>query len=199
MPPPTDPPAAAGHATPLPTPRAFVSATGLLFQVVGVIYVLGGCCLWSLAGQLIDRPAEVRSWWSTQGAGENVLVAGGRDVRPLWAQRAGAAAVVGTFLGGLALTAFGIGMQGEKQRSAIWGTLAAGALALLWLACAAAWMLLASAWLRAGLAVLLSAVNTLLMLLAAYSARTLRLHPPPPDTGIVSPEFVQQFERRDHE
>lgn len=104
--------------------------------------------------------------------------------------------MIGTFLGGLALVAFGIGIQGEKYGSAFWGAISAGALVLLWLVCASIWGLAAGAWLRAGLALLLAGLNAMLMLLAAYSARTLRLFPPPPDESVVSGEFVRQFEHR---
>ncbi len=38
-------------------PRAFVTATGFIFQVVGVVFAAGGCLLWSVSG-FLEAPLD---------------------------------------------------------------------------------------------------------------------------------------------
>ncbi len=192
---PDEPGQAAVGAGGRPSPRAFASATGFVFQIVGMVYILGGCCLWSLAGRFIDRPEPARSWWAADGAANQLE--GDEPVREASdaVQLASAAAVIGTFIGGLALLAFGIGIQAERLSSARWGTASAASLAAVWIVVVGAWIYSARDWAGGLWGIVMTVANVVLALLAAESSRVLRGHPPEPDAPLDA-AFVAQFEQR---
>ncbi|HUN82626.1 MAG TPA: hypothetical protein VMV81_14065 [Phycisphaerae bacterium] len=154
---------------PADNPRAFVHATGLVYQVVGFVLALGTCCWWSFADH--GGPELIQM----QGARRvNVL-----DETPPAARTWAMLATCVSLIGGLALTALGIGFQHELSRSgrpAKWTT---GAIAAFF----AAYLIMAAmgfpAWGRIITATGMLALWTVMFLLAGVSAETLRAHPPP--------------------
>ncbi len=107
--------------TPIPSPRAFCHATGLVFQSIGFALALGTCCLWPATKCWQDelpfeglRPPEVF-----------------RDAAPadLWAM----VSVAFTFVAGMGLCVVGLGLQHDRRgsaRAAFW--LTAGVAAFFW-------------------------------------------------------------------
>lgn len=168
-------------------PRAFVTATGFVFQIIGLIMSGGGCLLWSLSDWLQEAPE------APVAGVEDLLRA---DVR---AAAIGMAAITGSFIAGLALVATGVGLQGERPTAGRWALVAASALALLWWGCVAAlWLDSAPIW-QLGTAALVALLCTALFLLAGNCARILKLHPPPRDQNAVNDAFLREYSSRRHE
>jgi hypothetical protein len=97
---------------PQPRPRPFSQATGLIFQVAGLLLALGGCCGWSLSGrfQAPTRP--------TEPARHAVDWLAGAPAAQVW----GMLAVCVEFAGGMGLIVAGLGLQhllGRKGRAAV--------------------------------------------------------------------------------
>ncbi|MCK6457735.1 MAG: hypothetical protein L6Q92_14540 [Phycisphaerae bacterium] len=159
-------------------PRALTRATGLIFQVVGVVLTLGGCCFWSFSGiaqskQPIEAARTIVDVWRAGGA------------EPIWAM----GGVCVTFVGGLALAACGLGLQAERPRAGRIATIVAAAGAIFWLACGA-WTLAAEfAWGRCLLAALMALLWCVCFVLGLVSADELRRCPPPDDLGVAPPDL----------
>ncbi|MEK6799252.1 MAG: hypothetical protein AABZ12_09830 [Planctomycetota bacterium] len=163
-----------------PNPRAFVVGSGLVYQGVGVALILAACAVWAVTAPAGPMPSA-----TSDSSAEPALT---RTTLAMFA----------TFVGGLALAAVGVGLQGERRESgkvalAFSGTLAAVYAALLvaplfhqaWLACVV-------------LAIPLTAM-IVLFALARESAKTLRRHPPPPDQSIATPEFLEAHRKEREE
>src|ERR1043166_3894762 len=150
-------------------PRAFVHATGLVYQVVGFVLTMGTCCWWSFADR--DGPELIQM----KGAKPvNVF-----DATPPAAKTWRMFATCGSLVGGLAITAAGIGFQHDLTRSgrpAIWIT---GALAIFFIAYVVTAAICFPAWGRLITASAFGALWTVMFLLAGVSAETLRASPPP--------------------
>ncbi len=171
--------------TPEPSPLAFVTATGFVFQIVGLILAFGGCCLWSLSGKFEAPQAtpvdEMADYVASTAVQLNTTSMVG---------------LVVTFVAGIGLLATGMGLQGEHPSSGRTAMAVSGALAVAWWACAIAFGVIGGAYGRLLLAVLLAVGATLLFLLAGNSARLLRLHPPPADRSVVTDEFLEEQRQR---
>ena len=67
-----------------PSPLAFATATGFVFQIVGLILALGGCCLWSLSGKFESPQSapvdDVTAYVQDQGAQLNTVSMVGLDM-----------------------------------------------------------------------------------------------------------------------
>ncbi len=173
--------------SPDPNPRAFVTASGYLFQGAGLVLACSTCCLWSISGwtqgklhQPVDGPSdylrlETLPW--TVAMLSTVL----------------------SFAGGLGRVAGGLGLQGERPSSGRWALGISGLLAAVW------WLRLAvdlwwwAGWGRLLVNACLAVAAVLLFLLAGNCARLLRLHPPPDNLGGVSDEYLEEYSRRRHE
>lgn len=170
-----------------PHPRAFVTATGFIFQIAGLVLAGGGCCLWSASGCLQRERAvpitSVMDYFRSDARGATI----------------GMIAVTGSFVAGLGLLAAGIGLQGERPAAGRWAVAVTALLALLWWGSGVALLFVAAELWQLGLAALLAAISTVLFLLAGNSARILRLHPPPPNHNVVTDEFLKEYSSRRHE
>ncbi len=158
-------------------PRAFAQASGAVFQVVGPVLMLSSCCLFSLLGLIqeqVDQPIGSFQDWLTVATVPQIV--GGLDV--LFSTIAGAM-----------LMAVGIGLQGERPSAGRHAVIVTTLLAVGWWASFLAFILFGGRWWQILLSLLLAAGATLLFLLAGTSARTLRLHPPPPDANRATPDL----------
>lgn len=168
-------------------PRAFVTATGFIFQVVGMVLAAGGCVLWSVSGFLeapLDEPINVLSDYAREGA---------------LARTVGLACIATTLIAGLGLIATGLGLQGERRTSGRWALVFAAVLAVVW--CAGAiclWLISAPYW-KVIVAAFFAGAGTILFLMAGNSARILKRHPPPDDQDAVSDEWLRQYSRKTDE
>lgn len=168
-------------------PRAFVTATGFIFQVVGAVFAASGCVLWSVSGFLeapLDEPINVLSDYAREGA---------------LARTIGLACVATTFVAGLGLIATGLGLQGERRTSGRWALVFAAVLAVVWCAGAISLWWVSAAYWKIIVAAFVAGAGTILLLMAGNSARILKLHPPPDDQNVVSDEWLRQYSRKPHE
>lgn len=180
---------------PGPNPRAFAQGTGIVLQTVGVLLLLSTCCICAVSG----------AWLPTKDRGqvmqEMSLPQPAPAPTPLWRDPARFSAVVMVFLlaaGGLAMAAFGLGMQSERLAAA-WGAVLTCALLLL-LTLAAGVAL----WLGDGhpLPRLWNAAMVLLLaVLTGFSwagLRQIQRHPPPPYDATLPRDFDLDALRHRH-
>jgi hypothetical protein len=159
-------------STPEPTgdnPRGFSQATGFVFQAIGMVLLLVGCCVFSLSGKFqseLGRPVGSFGEW-IEVATVPQLVAG--------------LDMILTFTTGIALVTVGIGLQGDRPSAGIYAVIVTVIFAAGWWASLIAQATAGGTWWQIGLSLVMAAVGTVLFLLAGNSARTLRLNPAPPD------------------
>jgi hypothetical protein len=145
-------------STPEPTgdnPRGFSQATGFVFQAIGMVLLLVGCCVFSLSGKFqseLGRPVGSFGEWIE-------------------------VATVPQLVAGLV----GIGLQGDRPSAGIYAVIVTVIFAAGWWASLIAQATAGGTWWQIGLSLVMAAVGTVLFLLAGNSARTLRLNPAPPD------------------
>lgn len=170
----------AADASPRPSPRAFVTATGLVYQAVGMIMLFGSCCFWSFSGHVVEPSDVPASQWTDYLRGERLPAA------------LLTICVVVTFVGGIALTAAGVGLQGEKPRSGRVAMAVSAPMAVIYLAAGAILLFNTELWGRALMPVLFGTVTILLFMLAGHSSSLLRQFPPPADQHLATEEFLRQ-------
>jgi hypothetical protein len=170
------------HSSVVKDPRTFVRGAGFIFQAVGLIFLLGGCCLGSFSGLVQGRidvvPANFSQWFTQSPPGQVIA----------------AINILTTVLAGLGLMVFGIGLQHERLSSATASVVTTALLAACWCGTSIAAILLAPSILRIALTLLFSGVSIWLLLMALAARRELRLHPPTQVDEPVTPEFLAQFE-----
>ena len=169
------------------SPRAFVTATGYVFQVVGFALVMGACVLWGFAGFIEDRLDEpintVGDYFKPDALVATVSLV----------------CILTTLVSGLGLLGTGLGLQGENRSSGRWALGVTGVLAGVWWGGAATfWFISAPIW-KIIVAAFSAGAGSVLFLLAGNSARILKLHPPPDDLNVVSDEFLDKYSRRHSE
>ena len=166
-----------------PSPRAFVTTSGFVFQTVGAAYFLAGGAYWFISGSVQERATVRIDSVMDYFAEPNLLLT------------VTTALILSSVGGGLALIAFGLGMQGETPRSGIGASIAAGMLTATGLAGTVLYLALGPAWLRAVAAGLYTVVNGILFLLAGHSASILKRHPAPPDRSMVNDAWLEEHHR----
>lgn len=171
--------------SPTDNPRAFVHATGLVFQVVGFVLTVGTCCWWSFADR--DGPELIQM----RGARPvNVL-----DATPPAAKTWRMLATCASLAGGLAVTAVGIGFQHDLTRSGRPAKWITGGLSLYFIAYVVTAAICFPAWGRLLTATVFGVLWTVMFLLAGVSAETLRAHPPPKRDSEWSPRDEDDLRR----
>jgi hypothetical protein len=179
-------------------PRAFAQGTGHVFTIVGLVLMLGGCCIGSFSGlfqgEQLDEFANFAEWVRRSPRGQlltgiNIIVTG---------------AV------GLAMITFGIGLQQERRGSGTGAVITAGVLAMAWWGTTIASLIYV---VTAGSAsfggtipvvfrlivqILLAVGATVLVLLAAAARRNLKLNPPPPDEPVTQAFLDELRSKRRH-
>ena len=155
--------------SPPDNPRAFVHATGLVYQVVGFVLAMGTCCWWSFADREGPELIQMRG-----AKPVNVL-----DATPPAAKTWAMLGMCASLAGGLALIALGIGFQHELARSGRPAKWITGSCSAFFLAYVIAGAVSFPAGVRLVTALAMGALWTVMFLLAGVSAQTLKAHPPP--------------------
>src|SRR5262249_32252694 len=149
-------------------PRTFVRGTGFVLQVAGFILLFGGCCIGSLSGWI--QPEQPQAAVTT---GEWF-----KKSPPGFVLAAGETALTGA--AGLALVAFGLGLQHERRGSGRGAVAATACLAGVWWTGLVLAVILSPAVGRILINLVFAIAFTVLFLLAGAANREFRLHPPPP-------------------
>lgn len=166
--------------------RGFVTTSGVVCQVVGIILVLGSCGFGSLSGwfqQKSDHPVDS---FADYFAAANIGFA------------TATIATLASFAGGLALVAAGVGMQGERDGSARLGMVVSALLMLIWFSAAGVSGFALDSWARAIGCMILGSTCLAIFMLAGNSARLMKISPPPQDQGAVTDEFLESLKKRRH-
>lgn len=167
-----------------PSPRAFASATGTIFQTVGALFLLGSCCFWSFSGTVVPRTADhIQRWTQFLSAKHAPLAALG-------------VGMLTTFVGGIALVAMGVGLTGERRHSGTVATIVALVMTLIYGALSGVLLLAVGSVAASIVAAVFAFVCGVLFLLAAQSASVLRRFPPPPDQGKATAAFLDEERRK---
>ncbi len=167
-----------------PSLRSFVTATGYIFQIVGLAFAGGGCLVWTLTGLLetkLDEPIAVVSDYFQSSARVMAI---------------SLACIATTCVAGLGLIATGLGMQGERPGSGRWAMVIAAILAMVWLAGAIGLTWISGPLWKILVSAAFAGVGSVLFMLAGNSARILKLHPPPADAGVVTDEFLREYSHK---
>lgn len=167
-----------------PSPRAFASATGTIFQTVGVVFLLGSCLFWSFSGAVVPRTTDhIQRWTQFLSAKHAPMAALG-------------VGMLTTFVGGIALVAMGVGLTGEKRHSGTVATIVALVMTLIYGALSGILLLAVGSVVASVVAAAFAFVCCVLFLLAAQSASVLRRFPPPPEQGKATEEFLDEERRK---
>lgn len=180
----TDQPAANGADGTDPSPRAFASATGTVFQTVGAVFLLGSCCFWSFSGSLVPRASTRVERWIEFLSPEHA---------PLAALGVG---LLTTFVGGVALVAMGVGLTGERRYSGAAASAVALIMTVMYAALSGVLLLAVGSMVTSIVAAVFAIVCGVLFLLAAHSASVLRRFPPPADQAKATEAFLEEQRRQ---
>lgn len=167
-----------------PSPRAFATATGTVFQTVGTVFLLGSCCFWWFSDRLVPRVEGGIDRWTDLFTIEHA---------PIAALGVGA---LTTLVGGLAFIAVGVGLTGEKRRSGTLATFISLVMACVYWALSGVLALAVGSVATATVAAIFGAVCTVLFLLAGHSASVLKSFPPPPDQDAATDEILEEHRRK---
>lgn len=166
-----------------PPPRAFVTATGYVYQLVGIVYLLGFGFYWIISGRIQAKASVQIDSLADYVAPGNVLL----TVTMVM--------ILSGVAGGLGLATLGIGLQSERRWSGVGAMVVAGSLAAIGWAGVSMHIIYGPAWGRAVIVGGWSVINTILFLLAGYSAAILKRHPPPEDQNVVDDAWLERYDR----
>ncbi len=169
---------------PTPTsPRAFATATGMVFQVAGFVYFVGAAAYWFASGRLQSVATVPVERIGDYFDRSNILLS------------VTTANVLAAVVAGLAIAAFGLGMQAEKRGAGIGAMITTGLLTLTSVISAGLYIAYGPSWLRVAAVLSIGVVSAVLFLLAGHSTAILKHHPPPPDQSIVTDAWLEEYER----
>ena len=167
-----------------PSPRAFAIGTGVAFQTIGSIYAFIAILAWAISAWILPRASGPAAQWTDFLAHENLPAA---MITIL---------ILVSFVGGLALIAAGVGLQGERRRSGIVAMTVSGLMVPCYVVVAII-LLVALNRIFTAIGILVLALPAgVLFMLAGYSASILRKFPPPPDLNAATPELLEEFRRK---
>ncbi len=162
--------------------RMFMRGTGTLFQAMGIALLLTACGVWAISGYVVkpvsNPPQQWRSYLTSEHLPASLLALG----------------ILTSFVGGLGLSAAGIGLQGERPSSGRAALIVCGVLSILLLAIAFSCVVFAKLWIGGAIATALGLVATVLFLFAWRCASDIKRDPPPPDS-VVTDEFLENYRR----
>ncbi|MGB0714627.1 MAG: hypothetical protein ACPGXK_02040 [Phycisphaerae bacterium] len=167
--------------TPEHNPRAFVTGTGFVFQGFGGFLLAGSCLIWVLGNVAVPVKAPDADSWGDLMTPEGVK------------RLTAATGIVTSWVGSLALLATGVGLQGERPRSAGRAQFVAFVLTFIYLACAVLLIVLGMQWLAALVFTVMAAVSVGLLALASRSVQVMKQHPPPEGYNEVTDEWVEEY------
>lgn len=182
-----DPPENTSTATPqdaADNPRAFVTASGFVLQVLGGLLAFSACLAWAISALMASSTATPTPRWTDHLSGP---------------QSATALLTLGLFtslVGGLGLLAAGVGMQGEKKGSALTGLIISTLMALVYVVLAVLLIVSAHRFLLGAAALLCGILTGGAAILAAISHTTLQRFPPPGDYNLLTEEIVEEIRRK---
>ena len=177
---PTDVPQVTSGAS----PRAFAIGTGFAFQTVGGLLasaaaVMAVIAAWAIPGSKVP----VEQW--TQFFSEEHLPSA------LWT-----ILLITSLIGGLAMAAVGVGLQGENRNSGRVALVISAIMGLAYFCVAGVFIVAADRVFPALVAIVLAALAALMFLLAGHSATVLRQYPPPPDLNAATPELLEEYRQK---
>lgn len=167
-----------------PNPRALVTASGYVFQVLGGSLIFAACGGWLVCALTSPAATTPAARWTDYLAGPNLATA----LLTL--------GLFTGFVGGLGLMAAGLGMQGEKKSSAMTGMVVGGSMALVYLVLAILLMASAQRYALGAAALILVVLCGGAAILAAISHSTLCGFPPPDDYNLLTDEIMEDIRRR---
>jgi hypothetical protein len=166
--------------------RGFVTTTGVVCQIAGIVFVLGACGFGSLSGWFQKQSSHPVETLGDYLAAENLGFA------------TATVATLGSFVLGLGLVAAGVGLQGERAGSEKLAMVCGGLLGLIWLGAAVVMGIELGSWVRAFGCMIVSGACLVVFMLAGNSARLMKLSPPPQDQGEVSDDFLESLKKGRH-
>lgn len=170
--------------TPEPSPRAFAIGTGAVFQTIGLLMVLAACIAWAISAFAIKSNTQPASKWS------DFL----RE--PYLASALLTLALAATLIGGLALLAVGVGLQGERRNSGRAAMIATGFVTTAYLLVSVLYVVGLQLYVRAIFFLLLGLASVVLFMLAGHSASILKKFPPPPGLNDATAELLEEFRQK---
>lgn len=166
------------------SPRAFASASGLVFQTVGAVFLLGSCGFWSLSGRIApEARADVETWTDLLTHEHAEVAAMGLGL-------------LTTFLGGIALATVGLGLTGQTRRSGTLAMIVSLAMTCVYAGIAGTLVFTANLTPSALVSGAFALMCLMLFLLAGHSASLLRRFPPPPDQNKATKAFLEEHDRQ---
>ncbi len=166
------------------SPRAFAIGTGYLFQSVGIIFLLGGCCSWALIGYLVEQATVPSAHWTGYFLTERMPAA------------VLTVCLAVTVIGGVGLVGVGIGLQGEQRGSGRAAVMLCCCMALVYWGATTLLAIGTDSWSYTLTAAAFGVVSILLLLLASRSASVLRRFPPPLDQHVVTDDDVTAYRNK---
>ncbi len=166
-------------------PRNFAMGTGVVFQSVGCILLFGGCCLWSISGHIVTPDVSPPDTWLGYFSSRTEAAA--------WT-----IGVLTSFVGGLALAAIGVGLQGERASSGKFSVIATPIFSGIYAVVAGLLGFGEGRWGAAIIPIVLAIVMFILFLMSLRSLHLLRRFPPPPHTEATE-EVLDEIRKRREE
>lgn len=172
------------ESQPAPSPRAFAMGSGFVFQTVGGILVLASCIVGGISAWAVPKASAPLLSWMDFFRGENLPSA------------LMTVALLTSLVGGLALLAVGLGLQGERASSGRAAMIASGLMSASYTIVALAYVVILGRVVSALFVFALAALAALLFMLAGHSASILRKFPPPSDLNDATPELLEEFRQK---
>jgi len=178
----TDPSQADSGRT--PSPRAFAIGTGVAFQTVGGVLVIIAIVAGIISVWVVPKASAPLSNW-IDFFGKEHLPSALMTI-----------ATLNTLIGGLAMMAAGVGLQGERRSSGRVAMLVSGLMISCYFVIIITYIVATGRILPALIVFLLYLVTTIMFALARVSATELRKFPPPPDLNAATPEILEEFRQK---
>jgi hypothetical protein len=166
------------------SPRAFAMGSGLVFQTVGGLLVFAACLIWGISAWTIPKASTPLANWIDFFRGENLPSA------------LMTIALLTSFVGGLALLAVGLGLQGERPSSGRAAMITSTLMAACYLVVAIAYAFALGRIFSALIVFALTVLAFLLFMLAGHSSAILRRFPPPAGLNDATPELLEEFRQK---
>ena len=158
--------------------------SGFVFQTVGGLLVFVACLIWGISAWTVPKASTPLANWTDFFRGENLPSA------------LMTIALLISFIGGLALLAVGLGLQGERPSSGRAAMLTSALMAACYLAVAIAYAVALGRIFSALIVFALAGLAVFLFMLAGHSSAVLRQFPPPPDLNDATPELLEEFRQK---
>lgn len=171
-------------SSPVTSPRAFAIGTGVVFQTAGGILLFGACLFWGITAWAVPSVSKPLANWTDFFRGEHLPSA------------LMTVALLGTLLGGAALLAVGVGLQGERPSSGRAAMLVTALLTVCYVIVAVTYVVALGHYLAAFVVIALGLLSAVLFMLAGHSASILREFPPPADLNAATPELLEEFRQK---